>query len=51
MICAPTARQLVRRQALDRGLRADGHEHRRLERGVRQLEAPSASVAIGGEEV
>ena len=38
--------QLLGRQALDGGLRADGHEHRCVELSVRRLQMAEAGVAV-----
>ena len=44
MIVAPAAADLVRVERLDRGVGADGHELRRLDDAVRQLEAAEAGA-------
>ena len=52
MICVPISRQFARVERLDAGLRADGHEHRRIHDAVRGGQSSQArfGVRIGFEQ-
>ena len=51
MISAPARANLLGRQSLDGGLRADGHEDGRFDDAMRRVQATTASGAVGREEV